>query len=83
MGTVLARSSARSHSRQPAGKNTLTKASPAPASQPPALLSRWDRSATLAKAYSVSADKQTGKVPEGKSLEKWEVETSNHGAGLQ
>src|SRR5712675_3678822 len=70
IGTVLARSSTRSHSRQPAGKNTLTSASPAPDSHPLTRFSKLDRPATLAEAYSVLSDKQRGNVPEGKSLKR-------------
>src|SRR6267142_6819631 len=70
MGSVLACTSRRSHSRQPAGKNTLTSASPAPESHPLTRFSKLDRPATLAEAYSVLADKQRGNVAEGKSLER-------------
>src|SRR5712675_3065123 len=70
IGTALACSSTRSHSRQPAGKKTLASASPAPDSHPPTCLSKLDRPATLPEAYSVLSDKQRGNVPEGKLLER-------------
>jgi len=60
MGTVLACTSTRSHSRHPAGKNTLTSASLAPDSHAPTRFSNVNRDATLAQAYSSSPDKQRG-----------------------
>jgi len=59
MGTVLACTSTRSHSRQPAGKNTLTRASLAPDSHAPTPFSNVNRAATLAQAYPTCADKQS------------------------
>jgi hypothetical protein len=47
IGTALARISKRSHNRQPAGKKTLTKASPAPDSHAPTRLSKLGQVATF------------------------------------
>src|ERR1700704_2997090 len=77
MGTGLARSSTRSQSRQPAGKNTLTSASPAPESPLPTGFSRMDRPATPGQAYSVSIAKQREKVPFGKQRKNGMIAETN------
>jgi hypothetical protein len=57
IGIRLAWVSSRWHSRHPAGNNTLTRASPASASHPPACFPEVIRSAKHRQAYSQAHDK--------------------------
>jgi hypothetical protein len=70
MGTRLARVSSFSHRRHPAGKKTLTTASPASASHPPNCLPDALRSATSAQAYSSPPDKHSYNLQYSNSSEE-------------